>query len=479
MATEKAKIINFLNEQIAQADFRAKAYVFDEENKKRPQRNIFIKIKGYLNDFLEGKTAVRWITLTGLRGAGKTTILSQLLYDSKEHDVHKLFLSLDQTRDILGVTLDEVLSVFEEIIGRSLESLDKPLLLFLDEAQYDEKWGIVLKSVYDRTNKVFICVTGSAALLMNKNTDIARRTVYEKLFPLSFPEYLKINQKKFEEKGMGNEARTALFGATNAKQAYRAMLKIDKKANTYYAGITRHDFNAYLHYGSLPFMVSIHNEAIIYDQINKSLDRVVNGDIATTGNFSSDIISKIPGILYAVADMDAFNFSTIGNAFEISRPTVAGIFELLVHTEILHRIYPYGSHLNQAGTSRKPSKYLFSSPAFRAMYYKMIGNTISAQNARGKLMEDLVGMYLYRIFYKKPGHSLTYDSAQGGADFILGVGKKRIIIEVGAGKKDYKQIVSTSKKVNPDYSLIVSEDELELSEDLNAVKIPLRLFLLT
>ncbi len=307
MALEREKILSFLNEQIAQIDFRAKAYVFDEENKRRPQRNIFIKIKRHLDDFLTGNRAIRWITLTGLRGAGKTTILSQLLFESKGQDVYRLFLSLDQTRDILGATLDEVLSVFEEIIGRSLESLDKPLLLFIDEAQYDKKWGIVLKSVYDRTDKVFICVTGSAALLMNKNIDIARRTVYEKLFPLSFTEYLKINQKKFEEKGLGSEARSALFASTNAKQVYQKMLQVEKKANTYYGGITKHDFNAYLHYGSLPFMVSIHNEAIIYDQINKSLDRVVNGDIAATGNFGSEVVSKIPGILYAVADIDAFH----------------------------------------------------------------------------------------------------------------------------------------------------------------------------
>ena len=74
---------------------------------------------------------------------------------------------------------------------------------------------------------------------------------------------------------------------------------------------------------------------------------------------------------------------------------------------------------------------------------------------------------------------MTYDSAQGGADFILGIGQKRIVIEVSAGKKGYKQIAVTSKKIQPDYNLIISEDLLELNEELNAVKIPLRLFLLT
>ncbi len=42
-----------------------------------------------------------------------------------------------------------------------------------------------------------------------------------------------------------------------------------------------------------------------------------------------------------------------------------------------------------------------------------------------------------------------------------------------------KQIAPTSKKVNPDYGLIISSDSLELNEELNTVKIPLRLFLLT
>ena len=42
-----------------------------------------------------------------------------------------------------------------------------------------------------------------------------------------------------------------------------------------------------------------------------------------------------------------------------------------------------GSHFKQV--TQKPSKYLFSPPAFRAMYYKTICNVITDQNARGKL----------------------------------------------------------------------------------------------
>lgn len=478
MGSRKEKIINFLNEQVAQAEFRAQAYVFYGENRRRPQRNIFVRIKGYLDAFLKGDLSARWVTLTGLRGAGKTTILSQVFYDVKEKEVYKIFLSLDQTSQILGVSLDEIITTFEDLIGKSLETLDKPLLLFLDEAQYDPQWGIVLKTIFDRSNKVFIFVTGSAALLMNSNTDIARRSVYEKLFPLSFTEYLKIKNQKFEIKGLASKIRETLFSSETAQQAYEALVELEKTADTYYLGITRHEFDKYLNYGSLPFMVVSSNEAIVYDQINKTLDRVISGDILSTGRFTSEIISKISGILYSVADMDAFNFSTIAKNFEISRPKVAEIFDVLEQTEILQRIYPHGSHLNQVAITRKPSKYLFASPAFRAMYYKMLGNTISAENARGKLIEDLVGMYLNRVLYKNTQKSLTYDSAQGGADFILGIGNRRLIIEVGAGKKDYRQVIQTAKKIDSAYSLIISDDNLNYSQECNAIKVPLRLFLL-
>jgi len=74
---QKNRIINYLNDQLAQAEFRARAYVLDENNNKKPTRNIYVKIKKYIEDFVQGNKAVRWLTLTGLRGSGKTTLMSQ------------------------------------------------------------------------------------------------------------------------------------------------------------------------------------------------------------------------------------------------------------------------------------------------------------------------------------------------------------------------------------------------------------------
>ncbi len=476
--SNKSKIKEYINDQIAQSDFRARAYVFDAQNNERPNRSIFFKIESYLNKFLDGNKTYRWITLTGLRGAGKTTLMYQLYHAKKKMDGYFLILSVDEITETLGSSISEVISVFEEVIGRPITNLDKPLFLFLDEVQYDEKWGASLKSVYDRSQDVFIFSTGSAAALINSNSDVARRTIYEKIYPLSFIEFIKIKHNKPEIKGLAENLQEALFFSKNAEEVYLKILENKERVDNYYLGIGRFDFDNYLNYGSLPFMIALDNEALVYDQINKSLDRVANKDIPQMRSLNSEIISRISAILYAVADMDVLNFTTLAEKFGISRPKIAEIFLALEKAEILHRIYPRGSHFKQV--TQKPSKYLFSSPAFRAMYYKTIGNSISEQNSRGKLLEDLVGMYLYRLGDKQPNCSLTYDSAKGGADFIFTVGNISIVIEVGVNKTEYRQVIQTAAKVKANYSLIISDqqNDPEFNPEQNAIKVPLSYFIL-
>ncbi|EKE20420.1 MAG: hypothetical protein ACD_7C00582G0003 [uncultured bacterium] len=472
---KREKIIKFLQDQISQADFRAEAYIFDENKKARPKRNIYKKLNKYFVDFFEHKSAARWIVLTGLRGAGKTTVLSQLYYDKKKLDARRLNLSVDHIIQILGVSINDVLDVYEDLIGMAMERLDKPLFLFLDEIQYDEKWAITLKSLYDRTNNVFIFVTGSSALALNTNSDVARRAIFEKLFPLSFMEYVKIKTGKQEIKGLSRDVRNIIFNSISAKEVYSGLSNIESKINEYWLDIERMEVNRYMKYGSLPFMVSLNNEALVYDQINKTLDRIINSDVARTGQFNSEIISKIPSILYATADMDQISYSKLAEIFDISRPKIMEIFNALENTETLIRVYPHGSHLNQV---KKPSKYLFASPAFRSMYYNFIGNVISQESYIGKLLEDTVGMYLSRFLFKKINTSLTYDNAQGGADFILGFAKDKIVIEVGMGNKNNRQVIKTANKVKAKYGLVISKNGLNFFEEENIVQIPLKYFLL-
>ena len=56
--------------------------------------------------------------------------------------------------------------------------------------------------------------------------------------------------------------------------------------------------------------------------------------------------------------------------------------------------------------------------------------------------------------------------------------KKQIIIEVGMGDKDKKQIFNSIKKIAADYSLIFSNSELKIDKEMKIISVPLDYYFL-
>ncbi|MEM0171875.1 MAG: AAA family ATPase [Thermoproteota archaeon] len=144
--------------------------------------------------------------LPGLRGVGKTTILLQiynyLTQVKKVEQARVLYFSADELKDYLGAKISEAIKVFvEDIWNTSLTSLDKPLVILIDEAHYDKGWALSAKIVYDQTKRIFLLLTGSSALSMEISVDLARRARKEIVFPLNFSEYLILKYKKYPPRG--------------------------------------------------------------------------------------------------------------------------------------------------------------------------------------------------------------------------------------------------------------------------------------
>ena len=107
------EILKYVQNQLVQAPFRLKSYTQDEQGKKYPQRNIYVKVDKYFRDFLHNPNARdRWIIIPGLRGVGKTTILAQLFLNHQQEvdDRRMLYVSLDEVVNVLGSSLKDVLS---------------------------------------------------------------------------------------------------------------------------------------------------------------------------------------------------------------------------------------------------------------------------------------------------------------------------------------------------------------------------------
>lgn len=131
-----------------------------------------------------------------MRGAGKTTLLFQLYSHIRETDCYTIFLSLDHTYGLLNISLTDIISTYEQILGLNYELLDKPLIIFLDETQYDPDWFTVLQTLMNRSDKIFVFIAGSTLLRSNQEND--DRFISLDIAPITSPEYIKITKQKFQ-----------------------------------------------------------------------------------------------------------------------------------------------------------------------------------------------------------------------------------------------------------------------------------------
>jgi predicted AAA+ superfamily ATPase len=208
------------------------------------------------------------------------------------------------------------------------EELDKPLVLFLDETQYDPTWLITLQGIVDRTSQVFVFISGSTALRSTKDLELESRITHEILYPISSPEYIKITKQKFQIPGLGESIRDAILFSENSETLYTALQHIAPEVNTYYKGSLQSDFYKYFCYGSLPHILSSGDESTVYDQIQRTIDRILYKDLPVS-RFHPDTVSAIPGMLFELAGMDHCNVKKMAEKFDMSRSKMSEILDAL------------------------------------------------------------------------------------------------------------------------------------------------------
>lgn len=468
-------LLRYLQQQIRTTDERLRRFTHSLAGKKYPKRFMFVKLQQYVNSFLDKKTGNKMVIVPGFRGVGKTTLIAQVCAEYKDKVGRVLFLSVEDARNMFNVGIAELLGAYENILGESLESSRRPILVFLDEIQSDPKWAVTLKSLYEKTTKVFFCCTGSSALILQTTTNLARRAVLEKLPPMCFTEYEMIAQGVYPPK-LKAKITQAIYFSKKADAVYEQLAALQPAINQYWATVNRADVKKYLSYGTLPFSLLMPNEAAIYDSISLLLDKIIKQDLPTLGNFNPDTLGVVKRLLFAIAENDVASLNALEEKFKINRLTIVNIFEALEKAELLIKIPAYGSNMTVA---KKSNKYLFMSPAIRMSFFYLTGQADTYLTRQGRLLEDSIGAHLYREFILRGQGAIRYDSAEGGADFILQIlNDKQIIIEVGLGDKDKKQIINSQKKIKSDYNLIFSDSELKIDRALKTISIPLDYYFL-
>jgi len=492
---EEAKIEQFFIKWQTTLPQRIEGYIYDENRRILPTRFMFAKFKKLIERFLNNELydTEKIILMPGIRGIGKSTLLAQLyaiekFLKSKDRNLlrdinrldERLYLDVSQLHSE-QISLNDFFNYYEKVKGFYFEKPGKKVLLLLDEVHFDERWGLFLKNLFDRTKghkDILVIATGSSALQINMIADLARRAEIWQLFPMKFSEYLILKYNKFPIKsGLSDYLQESLFNSSDASEVFKKLSKEESEINKYFVNeVPPQAEDEFFESGSFPSTLNINNKIKRIEKIKSVIDGIIVKDLLKLKRFETQTIAKISDLLYLLAQSDIISFNKLQAALKIKRPeTLDNLIDVLVLSGIITRIKAYGTTY---GPTRKTPKILFITPSLRSA----ILNNSYPSGIEGKKLEDYFALIFQKDIkgnYVFGAPKLSYDIAENGADFVLSLqNKKNVVIEVGFNKEGIKQVQNTMKKVrNPQYGLVIGSRKLELVNN-SIVKVPLRFLML-
>jgi len=378
---------------------------YDELSKNqkiRTQRTIYNNIKHKIDTFFE-KGGLNIISLIGLRGTGKSTILSTI---SKDYNV------LYTSGDFLSRNHISIVDLIK------INELQNKKIIIIDEITYLQEWEKDLKIYGDLYQKYLFIISSSSALNQKElSADLSRRLDVYKIDPLHFSEFLSI--KYNIDLDIKKELKDAIFNTNNLDKRYEKILKISLKLpqnlQKYYE-----EFK----YRQFPFLL---NEELPLVKIKDAIDKVIYKDIPQYDNLYTANLTKIEDILRFLSVNEKTNYDNIAKNVGLKRDVVEKIFNLLLSSQLIF----YAKDVVPTKGFKITKKILFNVPSIRFSL-----NQINLNQIIGFGRED---MFVYII--RKLDLDYAYNYKQTGYDFLV----NNIRFEVGGKSKNVKNVVIISE----------------------------------
>lgn len=455
-------------------------------NLKYPTRMVYVLLRKYADDFLKSGLEPRFVSLAGLRGVGKTTLLWQTAnYIQNAHTKNIYFFNVNTLKN-LGVSLHTALEEFQRhIIKKRFNELSEPIILLFDEVHDDDNWSKTLKILYDEARSAFILCTGSSALLLNQTADLARRMRIEKIYPFKFVEFVSA-KSYLENKGMmvlpekdlSNNLKEFLFYSENAETAFSKIKSLENSVKTYFKKIEaiknfrlKDLWQGYISYQNIPNFLFFKNKNTINDSILDLFKRVILEDIPKLKSSYTDY-TKIEKLILRLAGSDEINPEKLAGIIGVKQNDINELIDILAKAEILNVLLPYGGLDSRIVKNKKA---FFMSPSLRRALLSTLYGKELPEHFRSKLLEDIVVMYLRRVL-SDGIISFTSGSEVPIPDFVIETRETPILLEIGARKTNTKQIKSS--KINYRYGILVSNGFTTAELNGNCIQLPLSWFLL-
>ena len=461
------------------------------------ERALLLRMMKFANSFWEGRGGdARIIILYGLRGIGKSTILyqmySRLLNGNFTGEVNPpkavsqkniLYLSVDQAMlsaqaKSESIIYDAAKHFCEQIHNQKLEALDKKLFFLIDEAQFDKNWAVAAKSLFDASKNILIVITGSSALALSLDTDTARSSIKEPLFPLSFMEYQVMKNRIFPLKGTAEKLKKLILqnDRTTVGELNDSINKI--KSDMQRRGFKLEtELDNYNSLGGFPYGILASKE-VAYRRIVDMINRIVQQDVPAISNMETGAVPEIMRIIGALALKPSGELSQtkLSQNLGISGAKVNSIIETLQKTQLIFTVKPFSLH-SEKGLS-KGYKYYFMSPTLLSAIKYLNGQTILTEEEKSMQWENATAALLFKLCFTSGAiYNLLYDARkETNVDFLLQNPLSGEIIPVEVGlNKDERQIIDAMEHYHSGYGIVVSNfQEINFTDKI--IKIPFWFF---
>ncbi len=356
--------------------------------------------------------------ITGLRRAGKSFFLYQLIHKKyKQDEMDKIVMINFEDERLIEVTYNDL----HLILDAYYELFDKKPVVFLDEIQNVQHWQKYVRRIADEGLQVY--VTGSNAEMLSHEiaTTLGGRYINLEILPLSFTEYLKFQGITFSEKMIYNKDRHLIMK----------------------------EYSNYLHFGGFPELLKFDNKREFLSSVYQKL---FYGDIIARYKVSNVQVLKLLIKKIAESVNNETSVNRIKNLITSTGVTIGSntLFEYLNYLESSYLIGTISNFYSKFSEKETNKKYYFLDNGILGLFLN---------DQPTKLLENLVYIEL-----RRKGYVCYFLKRTTEVDFY--VPEKQLLIQVSYSinnpetyQREIKGLVSAMKELNLAEGTIITYDE--------------------
>jgi predicted AAA+ superfamily ATPase len=364
---------------------KLKQIIIDQNSKKQEKELIKREIEVEIN---KQKKSKQILIISGIRRAGKSTLLNMIRASNQEKDY---YFNFDDDR-ITGFKIEDFQLLYEIF----LELYGQQEVFYFDEIQNIPGWERFARRLHDDEKKVYITGSNASMLSRELGTRLTGRHIEKKLFPFSFREFL----------------------------LYKNIdIPSSDKLTTEESAVLKRAFNRYLKTGGFPEYLKYKNE----DYLKSLYENIIYRDIIARYNLNSE--KQIKELVYYIASNvgKEASFNSLKNVIGVKNATtVKDYFEYLQNSYLAFLLPRHDYSLKKQIYYNKKI-YLIDNALARAVGFRF-------SEDRGQMLENIVFLEL-----KRRNKEIYFYQEKGECDFVVKDGIKiREVLQVTESLADEK-----------------------------------------